>query len=951
MGGNEVMFLSSRITSQAPEILVAFLVFSLSSGVVGGVLLYLDSSGPEVLTEMSEAVAIDMQVNFRPSFYDQNETTIQSHKDLVLEQDYVSNAEIVSYIEISDNEVTIPEYRRSVILGIESTFTHTFPKGVTMAQGNIPLNETNCYLLNDLLVDAELQIGDNFTISVPAESGRLNRTFTIAGTFQSNLFMRRITYDSPRFPYLYVLLERTVLTNEFSALEHKSENGIVDRIWVSFDANELVIGNPSDTVSSLRNIEKQLEQRILPDASVVDFNLISVFYEYSSWNTGMRIIAVAFSFPSIIMGVMLIYYNSNLESDQRRKNVGALKTRGATGIQATFWILSMSTFTGIVGSLGALLTGVVSAFLAGGVQELMVFNIEQMGSFSIILLPSSIVLIFLFSFCAGLLVTIPPALRAYLMSAADAHSVIERQESEGAEKMSNPVFQVLAVGISGVILLPLINGLESFTDLAVGSAFLGITILIFLSIFMIGLTFLLARPSARLKAAILLRIKRPTLAASSKVLGESAKMFNRSEGIAVVFISLVFTAGIFSALAATSGSDHMKDLFMFNTGADVVAYVKPGFDNVTLDLVDDILQIDGVDHASGMVAVTTRVTFMWYYNGYLYPFNRSLTIFGIQPTAWVESAFLRPYFTYYNDPSISIKSLENSNNVVTNFKPVIGYTSDAFGNSYAQMSDNIGVEFIGPDQKYVMNCTITDVMANRPDGFNRGNYGYEGYHANTYLPGEDIDAIFVMMDIDHIYQFLNISYVNRFYIDIAPNANYNQVMEEVARIAPWSFSEIHSPYSDIDAVLESRAGQAIYGAYTLNVLFSILYLTAGVILVSTMRVRSMRKHYSLLRALGTQPPSIVRVVLIDATIGVVLGAIVGGIVGTILTFIVLQLPLTYLGLSTTVSWDRLPLMISIPYPLILGIASLAIVFSLAATYGVIRRGLQSNIAEDIQHAE
>jgi len=816
------MFLSSRITSQAPEIIVAFLVFSLSSGVVGGVLLYLDSSGPEVLSEMSEEVVIDMQVSFRSSFYDQNETTIESHRSLVLEQDYVSDAEIVSYIEINDNQVSILEYQRSVVLGIDSTYSDSFPKGVTMAQGNIPLNVTNCYLQDEFLAYLDLQLGDNYTISVPNESGRMNKTFSIAGTFQSNLFQRRLTFNSPRFSYLYILLDRSTLTNEFSSLEHSLENGLVDRIWVSFDANELVTGNPTDTVSSLRNIEKQLEQRILPDASVINFNLIAVFYEYSTWNTGMRIIALAFSFPSIIMGVMLIYYNSNLESDQQRKNVGTLKTRGATGLQATLWILSMSIFTGIVGSIGALITGVLSAFIAGGVQELMVFNLEQMGSFSIILLPSSIGLVFLFSFCAGLLVTIPPSLRAYHMSASDAHSVIERQPSEGVEKMSNPVFQVGIVGISGVILIPLIGEMESFSDLAIGSAFLGITILIFLSIFMIGLTFLLARPSARLKASILLRIKRTTLAACSKVMGKSAITFNRSEGIAVVFISLVFTAGIFSALAATSGSSHMRELFMFNTGADVVVDVRPGLENVTLDMIDDILQIDGVVQASGMVKATARVTFMWYYNGYLYPYNRTQTIFGIQPAEWAESVFLRSYFTYYNDPTASIKSLENSNNVLTNFKPIVGFTSDAFGNSYALMSDNIGVEFYGSDQRYIMNCTITDVLSNRPDSFSRGDYGYEGHHAITYLPGEDMEGIFVMMDIDHVYQFLNISYVNRFYIDISSDANYTKVMEDVGRIAPWSFSEIRSPFTDIDTVLESRAGQAIYGAYTLNVLFSIL---------------------------------------------------------------------------------------------------------------------------------
>lgn len=946
------MFLSSRISSNAPEILVAFLVFSLSSGVVGGVLLYLDSAGPEVLSEMSDEVLIDMQVNFRQSFYEQNETTVESHRNLVLQQDFVSNAECVSYIEINDDDVLVTEYKRSVALGIDITFEETFPKAITMAQGNIPLNESNCYIQNSRLISEDLEIGDNFTISVPTDSGRLNRTFTIAGTFHSDLFIRRLSYDSPHFSYLYVVVDREVFNTEFIDLENTGENGVVDRIWVSFDANALVVGNPSTIVSSLRNIEKQLEQRILPDASVIDFNLVRVFYEYSTWSTGMRIIALAFSIPSIIMGFMLIQYNSNLEADQQRKNVGTLKTRGATGSQTTKWILSMSLFTGVVGSIGALFTGILSAFLAGGVQELMSFSLAQMADFSIVLLPASIIIIFLFSFSAGLLVTIPTALRAYLMTAAEAHSLIGRGGSTSSERMSNPVYQIGLVGVSGVLLIPLVDGLESFADLSLGSAFLGIVIVLLLAIFTLGLTYLLARPSARFKAAILLRIKRPSLFASSKVLGKTAIAFNRSEGIAVVFISLVFTAGMFSALAATTGNSHMKELFMFDVGADVVVDVKSGLENVTLDMIDEILQVEGVHQASGMVKVSTRITFMMDYIGRLYPFNSTKTIYGIQPTEWAESAFLRPYFTYFGDPIDAINSLEGSNSTaLANFKPILGYGSDAFGNSFPILADTISIEFLGPEEKHILNCTISDVMAARPNGFNRADYGYLLFIGDTYLPGEEIEDIFAMLDISIIHQVLNISHVNKFYVDLVEGADYNQVMEDIGNIAPWSFSEIRSPFSDIDAVLESRAGQAIYGAYTLNVLFSVLYLSAGVILVATMKIRSLRKQFSLLRALGVQPPSIIKVVLIDSTIGVILGALVGSLVGVLLTFIILRVPLTYLGLSTSVAWEGLPLLISVPIPLIVGIVSIAIIFSLLATYGVIRRGLQSNIANDIQHSE
>jgi ABC-type lipoprotein release transport system permease subunit len=946
------MYLPSRIKSRAPEILVAFVIFSLSSGVVGGVILYLDSTGPDVLSEMSKEVLIDMQVNFHASFYEQNVTTIESHREIVLEQDYVSGAECLSFIEVNDAELVVPEYTRSIILGIEENFDKTFPKSIDFSVGNEPLNGTNCYIQKQRLLDEGLSIGDNFTISVPFDGGRLERTFVIAGTFESTLYSRRLSYDTPTFSYLYVILQRGVLLNEFSSLGHSGENCITDRIWVRFDYVALLSRDPSSIVPKLREIEKQLEQKILPDASVVDFSLIGIFYEYSTWATGMRIIALAFSIPSIIMAVMLIQYNANLEAEEQRRSVGALKTRGASGFQAIKWILSMSLFTGTVGSIGAIITSVVAAYIAGGVRELLVFDFSQFGNFVIIFQLQSIILLFLFSFIVGLIVTIPTAILALLMSPTEAHNIVKREETKSGRGLGNPIYQLGVVVLSGMLLIPLIGGLRSFTDLSAGSAMIGITVLILLAILVFGLTFLLARPSAKLKSAILLRIKRPSLVVGCKVLGKTARTYPRSEAVAVVFISLVFTAGIFSSLAATSGSEHMKDLFKFKVGADVVVDVKPGFYNVTLDLIDDILSIEGVSHASGIMKTYARVTYLMDWDGHLYPYNRSMLLYGVQPIEYSETAFLKPEFAYYGDPRTSIPLLEQSEeNIVTNFKPIVEYESDSFGNSHPVISDHVSVELLGPSEKHILNCTIVDVLATTPSSVVQGLYGTTSYRGVTYLPGEEIDTQFVMLDIDTLSKYLNISFVNRFYISLEPGADYNQVMRELGRIAPSSFEKISSPYTQIDAILDSRAGESIYGAYTLNILFSIFYLTAGITLVVTMKVRSLRTQYSILRALGAQSKSLLGALLVDTVVGIVLGAIIGGFVGIILSYIILHMPLTYLGLSTDVSWDRLPLLVYTPWPLLIGIVSLAFIFSIIISIVVLSKGLRTNIADDIRHSE
>ena len=50
------MFLLSRLMSQAPQVALTLVVFSLASGVLGGVLIYMDSAGPDVLDDLTENV-------------------------------------------------------------------------------------------------------------------------------------------------------------------------------------------------------------------------------------------------------------------------------------------------------------------------------------------------------------------------------------------------------------------------------------------------------------------------------------------------------------------------------------------------------------------------------------------------------------------------------------------------------------------------------------------------------------------------------------------------------------------------------------------------------------------------------------------------------------------------------------------------------------------------------
>ncbi|MHA2119122.1 MAG: hypothetical protein ACW98J_09390 [Candidatus Thorarchaeota archaeon] len=96
------MFLTARIVSRVPQVVATLIVFSISAGVLGGILFYMDSAGPDVLAEMTEDIPIDMTLTFSYTFYSQNETTIEDVEQIVSSQEWIIETETVSRLEYYD---------------------------------------------------------------------------------------------------------------------------------------------------------------------------------------------------------------------------------------------------------------------------------------------------------------------------------------------------------------------------------------------------------------------------------------------------------------------------------------------------------------------------------------------------------------------------------------------------------------------------------------------------------------------------------------------------------------------------------------------------------------------------------------------------------------------------------------------------------------------------------
>ena len=954
------MFLFARLSARAPEVVTTLLIFSLSSGVLGGVLFYMDSTAPTVLNDMTADVPIDMEVSFGPRFYTQNVsdpsyTSVEDVIDIVGSQDYVIDTEPLTFVSIYDWYVEDYRYSRRGFLGINSTAFETFKDAIELESGALSYDNDSCLVEKSLFLAEGLEIGGNYTLSVTVEfwTGEnysvytIEKDFIVVGTFVSNIYKFVPYWNSPEVTYLQLITTPDTLESMFDMLPHDESNGIEDRIWVEFDRSGIIQNNAQAMIEILENIKKQIEQETLPYGVIGydSFKLQDAVNEFAVWSMSVRAAAIAFSIPSIIMGIMLIQYNSKLLADEKRRDVGTIKTRGSSGFQAFTWVLSNALITGFLGSIGAVLTGVLSAILSGSVRELLVFNLDQLSGFVLLLQPPAIIIVFSFSFVAGLIVALPPAVKALIMTPTEAHAILEGEILTESEVMGNPIVDVVIMLVAGYLLMMLMF-VFAFGGLnAMASTMFAVTIIPIMAFFLYFITRLLSRGTSAIKSKILARVKRPSLVVGTKLISRTSRLFRKSEALGTMFIAMVFTAGLFASLSATTGDTHMKQIFYFETGADIVVDVDPTYANVTMNIVQNITAVDGVVRASPVLLVKGYVQ---YWNAYPYGggenVNQSISVYGVQPDTWSETAFWLDYFTMQNRPAISLarlnESTENGINVITAFKPVEYYTIDAVTRMpVPQYSPLIDLQVFSSDWYNETECTIVDIMAS----------SLEGYNQLTYFPGEADITNFLVMDISLLHNWINSTRVSKIYVDIKPGTNYTKAMSEIYQIAPYSFNQIDSPLPHIKEVLDSRATQSVFGAYTLNVIFSLIYLSFGMVIVTIVRVRNLRKQFSVIRAIGADSKSMLLASLMDTLIGVSIAALIGGSIGCILAFLLKNIPLLYMGLSTMQIWARLPVNLIVPWLLLIGIIGVAVSVSILATYVVVSRALNLNIAEEIQY--
>ncbi|MHA1908090.1 MAG: FtsX-like permease family protein [Candidatus Thorarchaeota archaeon] len=930
--------------SDAPQVLTTLLVFSLASGVLGGILFYMDSAGPSVLAEMTEDIPVHMEIEFTRPYYNQTEVTSADIVDIVEEQEGIDNVEFIKWIDGSwDAWVWRNPLKSYAYLGVSSTFFDTYPDLVSLGDANEELVDGGCYL-EKTYFDAEgLSIGDQYTISTIYEVRGWNaityvsRNFTVLGVFDAQGYLGFHNFIGTELPVLRAFITTNDVEERFGVLQHDTRNAIKDVIWAKFDGSFLAQTSPSEAEDNLQNVRRRIEQRTVPDAFVGEFAIVSVVNAYTSWYSSMMAITIAFSIPSIVMGIVLVHYTSKLVSDRQRKDVGMIRVRGASNRQAMEWILSTALVTGIIGGVGAVITGILAAILSGSVKELLLFDFSSSSSFLVLLQPTTILAVFGFSFGLGIIIAVPSTIKHILMAASESHKEIERENNNNEEAMNSPIIDVVIMIISGLLVSQIyliLGGGFGFTNSLIIS---GLLIAGF-GTFIIFTTRFLARISIPFKIWLTNQGKNPTRWVGLRIIGRSSRLRSKSEALGIMFIAMVFTAGTFAATASTTGTTHIRDLVEFQVGGDIVLDVNPHFNNITQDFVSVIEAIDGVQEASAMLSWACLVSYRTLGPVIDLDYNRTVSVFGIQPEALSRTAFFESYSTLNSLPQEALSLMECDNrSIISSFKPTIGYDV-ADDRSYSSIyGDLLKVLFFEQIPFEFIDMSIVDVMSES-----------EEIESDAYLPGWADENDFILLNLDYMQDLMNTNLVDRFYISLLDGANYTRVMQEIWNLAPSTFLRIESPLENVDQVLDTRISRSIYGVYTLNIIFSLFYLTIGMCIVAIEKNRGFRKQFSVLRALGSHDNNVLRAFLLDTVIGIFIASLIGLFTGMLLSLFVIQAPIAYIGTTTSLSWNRLPVSMIVPLDILSLILVLSFIIPIIAAYIVTKRNLQSNLAENLQ---
>jgi len=504
-------------------------------------------------------------------------------------------------------------------------------------------------------------------------------------------------------------------------------------------------GDVDSAIKKIVTVAEELQIRLGFNYNI-DAIKASILYSVKESVQSFISFMMIFSTISILMAIVLIFSTINMNLHERIKEIGIMRSMGATNLQVFFNFLMESMILGVIGSVFGLLIGVTL------LQNLLTSIIFPKGveiTTNIMLDEETLLYAFGLGLITSLLGGFYPAYKASKIPPAEAISPLVRRVKffERIRKIIDPESPNTFLIFIGIIIFSIMSFLLailpvlSFYDSSI-AVFLSFFIILTITLIGIILIFIGALPT-------IVKFVTKFSAISQKLAMILAKvniLVEKRRAILVFFmLSLAVSSITLIGFMLNNQAERIKANVEVSFGSDIVVYAN---NPVPINETHTLLSISGVNYVAPVtlpLKVKVGDVVMWS--------TSTANIYGINGTVYYNASYLRKF-----SRSVSIKTFERLEENMT-----VIISSGLAKKLNLGVGDKLRVDIL--NRIYVLEIIgILDVAP--------------GFSFTRFEQKASLTDVLVSIDT---YEILSksIPYAQRFFIKISKDANMTEVLSSI----------------------------------------------------------------------------------------------------------------------------------------------------------------------------
>lgn len=643
-------------------------------------------------------------------------------------------------------------------------------------------------------------------------------------------------------------------------------------IWV--DRNRFV--NPYDiqaTTFQLARLSRQLEQTmaLAGYSGTVNDNLSSAVANFNNVLVIQRVVYLLLSSPVILLGLYLGAVGVDLGHAERRRELGVLKTRGASRRQVALLLIAESVLGGVVAAVLGLLFGIgLSRLLVGVVTPY--GTSPDYGAFTVT--PDTVIAVAILSVLFMLIASYRSARRTASLP------IIEtlRYYAPGETRLHySPTLDLVMIGYSVFVYLDYWYVVSTLSSGPASQSNFMITMILVLPLITLPLTpILLIIGSVRLMTRSTGRIYEWT----SRVIRPIARNLEyivsrnlsrnprRSSNIAII-IALGLAFGIFITAALSSQQAMQEQSIRASVGADlsvtpysINATAAPGF-------AANLSAVSGIGRVSEVLGLPATVSPAMPYG--------SPSVWALDPATYFSVS--QPASFFYENPA-SAQAVQQ----ILATPGLVLITGQFAKDDFLQIGDTLILSVTSyanyTPQTYSVTATVGGIVRFLPGTYN--GFLYSSGPAPDAVYGSD--ATFAKLAQALANSGVGYYGNTRFLASLQPGADWKTVKTNVQALGPADVEV----YAEQVALITSNAFFGSFlGFVQMEVAFIVVILTAGLALIIYAASLERTVEFAGITARGSSGWQTAGLLVGEATsimmIGVVMGFGVGLLTGYLYT--------------------------------------------------------------------